>query len=643
MPYKVPVGGVFATIYYEFEDAFQVYGDPGTDEDYYLGINKLLGHAVKITRWTESNNVTLLRGLNNIEAANAVDGRYTGEFGLEFAAVGTLDWMEALMGIRNSSPDYDEGKVYEYTKAGVPKSMTFLIMIQNDQDNPHGGDVFIIKGAIMQNVNITINGTDVPLMVTMTCPYATETSFSSDNLPDFYYPSENAFNFGQARAYFWNSSSDASPGEPASFDTFETICEEFTMTIDHLAELIYGIGSRKARDRFYKYLDYTVSVKVYYRDMERFLLKFYGCPEGPINDLVPAFKRIKLVIQNCKTCGDGYRRMEFEFETAKMNTRESTIDIDTAITETYEFKPLHAVIRAWNGESPVPQWHVSPWHIKQGDLVAMHGLFLPDSSPANITIGDELIATVDVNCSGELEYRTTANSEYDYWSIGNHTVCVSAYSGSETVHLCQDVLVTATDVTSIPRIVACPQLFSAVEDDMYGPLNVKGYNFGTSGGCVTATMAVYNATGENLKTKGSKVWPVSGYYDIKSFISGTMGSFDIDTAEFEVVTPGVLIVEVRQTFTAGEYVATDNIYIAEVVLTSSAGTLRTITGNGLKPNETTMLYIEDEYKGTGTTDDYGTVVFEVTVLDGTKTTEVRQRVILTDGSGVLRAIAELGY
>jgi hypothetical protein len=663
MAYKVPVGGVFATIYYDFETGFQVYGNstygsPGLNSEYYLGINKMLGHAVKITGWSENNNVTLLRGLNNIEAANAIDGKFTGELKLEFAAVGTLDWMEALMGLKSDSVDYGN-KVYEYTKAGVPKSMTFVIMIQNDSVNPHGGDVFVLKGVIMQNVQIAINGTDAPVTVTMTCPYASESAYSSEDLPDFYYPSDNAFNFGQAVAYFWDPMTSADPGDPASFDTFETVCEELTMTIDHGAELIYGIGSRKARDKFHKFLEYTVSVKVYYRDKERFLQKFYGCSEGPINDTVPAFKRIKIVIQNCKTCDDRYRRMEFEFETAKLNTRESTLDIDSAITETYEFKPLHATIRAWNGEEPVPQWAVSPLHVKQGDLVAMHAKFLPKGAPAQIFIGTEMIAAVDVNCSGELEYRVMADPQYDYWSIGNHTICVKAYDGETLIQECQDVFVTAEDVTSIPRIIVCPQLFNQVTTgpyaNEYGPINVKGYNFGTYGETTSAELSIYCALGDTFETKGTLKY---GPIDIMGYISGTLGSFDYDTGSVTLTEAGVYIVEVDQRLSNGvggteqHYIIHDNLYIAIVGLTDSDVLVRTITGTGLKPNERTMLYVTLpegsgtvlRYMGVGMTDDYGLITFtNVTVPAGTRLTELVQDVILADGSGQLVARADIVY
>jgi len=664
MAYKVPVGGVFATIYYDFEQGFQVYGDdaygsPGLDPEYYLRINKLLGHAVRITNWRENNNVTLLRGLNNIEAANAIDGRYEGELEIEFAAVGTLDWMEALMGVKSNSAEYG-ANVYEYTKAGVPKSMTFVIMIQNDQNNPHGGDVFVLKGVIMQNVTISIEGNNVPVQVRMTVPYASERAYTSDDLPDFYYPSDNAFNFGQATAYFWDPVTPAAPGDPASFDTFETACETFNMTINHNAELIYGIGSRKARDKFHKYLDYTVEVKVYYRDKERFLQKFYGCKDGPINDTVPAFKKMKLIIQNCKTCDDAYRRMEFEFETAKMNTRTSTLDIDEAITETYEFKPLHAVIRAWNGEEPEPQWYVSPMHVKQGDLVAMQGKFLPRLAPASIYIDGELIASLTANCSGELEYRVMANPLFNYWSIGNHTVEVKAYMGSEIeedlVDLSQTVFVTSEDVTSIPKITVCPQLFS--EDTgthEYGPINIKGYNFGTFGDTVTATMAIYCGTGTNFATKGAKLWPAGEgvYYDFSTEIGGDLGSFEVNSDVITTASTGILIVEANQALTGGgNYIIVNNVYIAGLSLISSVGVDRVITGSGLKPNERSFLYVTYvesgnpvlRYMGVGMTDDYGTVTFDVDVDAGTRTTEIQQQVILADGSGLLKArVVDLVY
>jgi hypothetical protein len=178
---------------------------------------------------------------------------------------------------------------------------------------------------------------------------------------------------------------------------------------------------------------------------------------------------------------------------------------------------------------------------------------------------------------------------------------------------------------------------------MYGPINVKGYNFGTYAVTDTATMAIYQATGANLKTKGDKLWPESGYHDIKAMIGTQMGSFDFDTGSVVSEDAGVLIAEVRQNLTAGEYIVTDNIYIAGVVLTSSVGTLRTITGSGLKPNERTMLYVSDEYKGVGNTDDYGVIAFESTVSAGSHLTELRQQIILTDGTGLLKATKTISY
>jgi hypothetical protein len=349
--------------------------------------------------------------------------------------------------------------------------------------------------------------------------------------------------------------------------------------------------------------------------------------------------------------------MEFEFETAKMNTRTSSLDIDEAITETYEFKPLHATIRAWNGQEPEPQWYVSPLHVKQGDLVAMHAKFLPRSAPAEIYIGNEMIASLVANCSGELEYRVMANPVYDYWSIGNHDITIKAYIGSEIienlVELTQSIFVTAEDVTSIPKIAVCPQLFS--EDTVthtYGPLDIKGYNFGTYGETTTATLAVYCGTGPNFRTKGAKIWPLSGYLNINPEI-GAIGSFGTETETFVTENTGILIVEVEQVLSGGGvYTISNNVYIAGIGLMSSDGTVRTITGSGLKPNERSFLYIEEleggisvmKYKGVGMTDDYGVITFEVDVPSGEWDTEINQQVILSDGSGLLRAfVADIYY
>lgn len=655
MAYKVPVGGVFAAVYYQFEDGFQVFDNPALNPEYYKQIDKFLGHGVRITRWNENNNVNMIRGLNNIEAATAADGSYEGELQLEFEATGNLEWMEALMGLKT---ELENGKIYQYSKKGVPRSLTFLIMIQNEP-NPTGtdelgndtlgGDVFILKGLVLQNTTITVSGQNVPMHVSITAPYASETSLRTDELPEFFTTTENVFNAGQSLAYFWDPTADIN--DMSSFDSIETVVEEFTMTINHGAELIRGIGSRLARDKYHKYLDYTVEVKSYYRDKERFLEKFYGCRDGPINDIVPPMKRVMLVVQNNKTCGDGYRRYEFEFNNVKMNRRDSSIDIEDAIMETYEFKPFNALIRTWNGEEPEAQFNVSPKHIKQGDLVAMHGRMFPRSSEVKLYVDDVLFANVEVNCSGGFEFRFMAAAAD--WAIGNHEIKAVAYSGATVlVEKTQTVFVTGENVNAIPIMSICPQLTTrtgAVTDFF-----VRGYNFGLSTDTLTASMTVKcpdgvtdGVTDVMIASEGI----AKEYLDIKDTFSGTNGSFHTGTFTLDLNYTGVYTVKVTQIFEesagGGSYVVTCPLYVSGINVTSN-GTLRTITGVGLKPYERTTLYIDDtsgdlQYVGAAAADSVGAVTFVVDVAAGTKTTEIRQSVILTDGSGQLVASEEITY
>jgi len=650
--YKVPVGGVFASVYYQFEDGFQVFDNPALNPNYYKKIDKMLGHGVRITRWNENNNVNMIRGLNNIEAAAAADGSYVGELQLEFEATGNLEWLEALMGLKTSLED---GKIYQYSKKGVPKSMTFLIMIQNEP-NPTGedeegnailgGDVFILKGLVLQNATITVSGQNVPVHVSLTAPYASETSFRTEELPEFFTTKEDVFNAGQSLAYFWNPTADVN--DMASFDSIETVVEEFTMTINHGAELIRGIGSRLARDKYHKYLDYTVEVKSYYRDKERFLEKFYGCREGPINDIVPPMKRVMLVVQNNKTCGDGYRRYEFEFNNVKMDRRDSSIDIEDAIMETYEFKPFNAVIRAWNGEIPEAQFNISPKHIKQGDLVVMHGRMFPRGAEVKLYVDNELYANVEVNCSGGFEFRFMADA--DDWSIGTHEVKAVAYSGANVlIEKTQTVFVTGENVNAIPIMSICPQLVTGTKEI---PFFVRGYNFGLSTDTLTASMTVKcpdGVTDVMIASEGI----AKEYLDIKDTFSGTNGSFHTGTFTLDLNCTGVYTVKVTQIFEesagGGSYVVTCPLYVSGINVTSN-GTLRTITGVGLKPYERATLYIDDnlgklQYIGAAAADSTGTVVFVVDIAGSAtlKTTEIRQDVILSDGSGQLIVSEEITY
>jgi hypothetical protein len=206
----------------------------------------------------------------------------------------------------------------------------------------------------------------------------------------------------------------------------------------------------------------------------------------------------------------------------------------------------------------------------------------------------------------------------------------------------------------------CPQLFSQVTTgdwaNEYGPLNVKGYNFGTDGETLAADLSIYCATGTTFETKGILKY---GPEDISSYISGTLGSFDFNTGSITLTEAGVYIVEVDQQLNNGvggteqHYIVDDYLYIAVIGYDSNddVGTTRTITGSGLKPNERTFLYVTMpegnsqvlKYMGVGMTDEYGVATFTVTIPNGGRLTKMIQDVILADGSGQLIASADITY
>jgi hypothetical protein len=658
MPYKVPVGGVFAAVYYDYEDSFNVYGstsvgNPGTNPDAYYSINKILGQGVKITTWEEKNNVSMVRGLNNIEAATSVDGAYEGTLTLEFDAIGDVDWLSALMGSKNSTfHDLPDTLHFEYTKAGIPKTMIFVIMIQNDPDNSSGGDIFVLRGVVFQDATLHIEDNNTPFHVTMNCAYSAETPFTVDDMPVFYTPADNVFNFGQAAAYFWDSTANAEAGDPASFDSFETICKSLDIRISHGVELIRGIGSRVARDRFNKYLEYTVNLESYYKDKERFLEKFYGCPSGPVSDNnVPPFDRVLVVVENSKQCGDGYRRLEFEFNEVKLNTRSSVIDIEEAITEKYEMMPLHLTIRAWNGATPLPEFAVAPYHVKQGDVVSIHGKFFPRGGDVTLKDGANVIASVPVNCTGSFEYRTATYLTTN-WQIGKHEISVVAYSGSDiegpmvVANSPQTIIVTGSEMESVPTIVACPQQVFVNTATM---MNIKGYNFANYSEETSLLLTVYTASGV----------VAAGPQNIAAYISnveGTPGSIDYDYS-LGALSGGNYYVEVAQGLLAGgTNVADSPLYVSDITYSAKQSGTTYITGTGFAPLERIMLYVQEstEFASTGTwiyissmsTDSIGYVRFSIPTTiypfgaTGDFKIRLTQKNILSNGQGDLGLIED---
>lgn len=664
MALRVPVSGAFASVYYRFEDAFQVsqpenliypslspYGD-----DSFLAIDKFLGQGVKVTSREVKNNAQLVRGLNNIEAAASYDGQFEGEIGLEFLATGDMAFMEALMGQKSYSATQGK-KVIEYTKRGIPRTIEFLLIIKNDAEDDEVGDVYILKGGVITSATFSIDNANSPLKVTMTVPYAKDIPMDKSDLPDSYTSDEEVFNASQAMAYFWNPHTRVD--DPSSFNSLETVIENFSMTISHGAELIRGISSRNALDKFHKYLEYTVSLKTYYRDKERFLQKFYGSKHGNLaHGSVAPMKRVLLVVQSCEPCGEDYRRFEFEFNNVKLNTLSSAIDVEDAITETYEMLPYNCVVRAWNGGAPEPEFSVSPMHIKQGDVVVIYGANLPSGSTATITLDKDDASPVSwrtpVNCTGVVEYRIRTDPAV--WTRGNHTVTLS----SGEVELSQTVYVTGVGTYNSPSITVCPQHFNTVTNGNMSGVSMKGYDFSSSD-CLSLTFELQNAVGGVWTKIGTEVDIKSCLDDKGGFVVDESLSVTADSVtsypfkeymnKVSIADGKVLKAVVKQKIgteveteetVEGTYTVENYIYVTDVSVVNKSTGVQNVTACGLKPELRAKLFVDGVYKGAAATDRKGEVTYlEVNTGAGEKTIEVVQDTILADGSGVLKASKKL--
>jgi hypothetical protein len=475
---------------------------------------------------------------------------------------------------------------------------------------------------VVKKVSIAIGVADAPVTVKMELAYQTEEPKGIYDMPPPGNPSDNVFNFAEAIAYFWN------PGEvgdgPASFNSLETIIEKFNIDIDHGSEMLQGIGARIARDKWHKNLTYKADVTAIYRDRERFLEKFFGCSDGPVNDVVSPMRKILVVLQNSKFCGESFRRVEFEFNIAKLATVEMPIDIENAIKEEMTIVPMNAVIRMYNGVDPDPEFVVSPYHIKQGDVIVFRTFHFPPGEYVNLYLDGVLISTQRNNCIGSMEYRMLTTSS---WTVGKHTITATSFSspGEETISLDQEVYVT-TETGSIPKVVVCPAYFSSSENGSYGPITITGYNFGSASDVATCTLTFGTMVAVNMVPYMSNNASFFKYTIPANGIALANGNHDVSVTATDAL--------------GGSYWAKAIEHITNLTYTTSGTVTRTIRATGMIPMERCNVYIDGAYVGATIADYFSNASITLDVADGTYTVEFIQNVITSDQTGQLIAKKE---
>ncbi|MFA7143333.1 MAG: hypothetical protein WC175_05105 [Candidatus Dojkabacteria bacterium] len=612
MVYNVPIGGVSASIFYDFEDAFGVYDNPYINPKYYLNINKLLGQGIRVTSWKDSNNVEMTYGTNSIEATTSYDGQYSGDMDISFQMTGDISWIESVMGAKT-----EEDGIITYSPSYTPKSMTFVIFLKNRYNSDTSGDVFVLKGVVINRVRINIKKGTSPAMVELNIYYADVRSFDADDIPYREPSQENVFNFGEAIAYFWSPSVD--PRNPSSFDSTDVIIEDITLDISHGPEMLAGISSRKARERFYKNLTYETTINAVYINKDKFLEKTYGCKGGPVTGTVKPFEKIRVVFQNAYTCGDSYRRLEFDYLKNKVNSNVKTLVYDDKIMEEMQILPTKLTINQYNGAVAVPHISVSPYHIKQNELFKISLDHFPAGQDVTLNIDGSLYSSAEtINCVGELDYRGIAYPTS--FAIGEHTITASVYSGVDEVTAETTIFVTDAD-GAVPTMIVCPSHFDAnTVDDTYEDISIKAYNLSPVSVTTTETLNLYEMDGDLIETHN--VHAYTGTEGMMSFSIGTLTTTYIGCVKFELI----------QIISGGEYVCRDYIYITDITSVDGSGDVRNITVKGLKPNEKAYLYINDAYKGSVLIDDDSNATVSVEVANTTSAiVEFKQDIVSSHG------------
>jgi hypothetical protein len=411
-----------------------------------------------------------------------------------------------------------------------------------------------------------------------------------------------------------------------------------------MSDMVTGIGSTIARNKIHGPLKYVLGIDAIFKDRERFLEKFYGCKDAPVNDVVAPFRKVLLVLQNSKFCGEVYRRVEFEFNTVKISANNMPIDNETAIKESITAFPLNCVVRMWNGGEPEPEFEVSPYHLIQNDVMVMRANHFPPGQDIRITVDGAPLSTQKANCMGAMEYVYVATYDENntVWTIGKHNICAEAYDASisGTTTICQDVYVTELD-GSIPKLVICPSYFVFNSPTIITGTVVTGYGFGTDDEVLSADLTITDPLGVLFDT-----------FDIKA-----LGAFSENASMFEyklpamtITTPGNYLVEASVTSSDGTSVSVGEciMHVTNISMTS-VGTIgavrtRTITATGMWPNERCSVYVNDIFKGV-TVANLSSIAQIVLELGSIGTVEVRfeQNIINAETSEKFVATTNLNF
>lgn len=497
-----PISGAYVKVLYEFEDVFGFPPGNVISEDAAKGVTRILGHGIKVDSWSRDNGLNPVIGLNNVEPSDIVDGPFNGTFSLSFAMIGDIAWMKAIMGqevVVSTSPS-----LKRYTKNIAPPSMTFVIYMNNDNENPTKGDMFLVTGVVVSGVQISTSE-DSAVQVQMDCMYKTERKFDDiTDIPIINSPSDNVFNNSMVNAYFWNPNTDING--PSSFDSIECTIDKVNFSIRHTANLIRGIGTRLAKNKVHANIMYDMSMSAIFKDPKKFLERFYGCPTGPAKYIAP-YSQIKIIVENFAR-DSKHAKIEFAFRNAKIKTSGMPLAIENVIMEELSILPTSCNIEITRGCPAEASVYLSPLTVVQGGELHLSGAnFIPGevitlkSGTLNIYDGSSGVTTT-ANCLGELEYPIILGTEHTSAVLpGHYDIEVSSPISMNPKKTFELTVIGASGTTSnVPQFSICKNTLK----DNAETVSMNGYNFGVQAdGVITISLEqYYPGSGEWVSASG---------------------------------------------------------------------------------------------------------------------------------------------
>lgn len=553
---QVPISGAYADILYDFEATFGVPSGGSFNTDAVLSIANILGHGVKVNTWSRDNGVKAVTGLNNVEPSALVDGKFSGSFSIEFDITPDISWLKAVMGAETVS-----GLDKSYSKNVTPPSMTFAVFLKNDSTSPSYGEAFLINGVIITNAQFSQDNGDSPFHAQLDCTYQNETLLDNFvDIPALGTPRDQPFNFGMVNAYFWNPGADQNL--PASFSSIECTIDKLNFSIKHNGSLVNGIGNRIAKDKVHNNMEYDLSMSAVFKDPRKFLQNFYGSSTSPANFINP-YSQVTVVLENFYR-DSRHAKISFTFQTLKLKTYSTPLQIENVIMEDLAFVPLTLTIDTNRGPA-VPTFSLSPQFVVQGRELYIKGTnFYPGEV---VTLSSTLFSSnvlLTANALGEADYvyvvPTTASAVY----------CPISVTAPESMTTAQSF-----DLTVISTTALLPAINSSVIVFPSGtatPFTLMGYNMGSSlvtigidqwsyvsntwvastgiSGTITPTNGMFAYSGSATITNPGKyrikaLGAVNAYYEIfvpqvlTSTISMTNQAHDTYTFAAEYLPPGV--------------------------------------------------------------------------------------------------------